>query len=129
MNETMGRTPPAEAMRRGLSGYCPRCGRGRLFSEYLTLAPQCRSCGLDYSFADSGDGPAVFVVLLMGFLLVGLALWVELAFAPPLWLHFLVWVPVAIAGCLLPLRLVKGVLFNLQYAHDAAEERAERDKP
>ena len=59
----------------GLLGRCPACGRGRMFSGYLTLAPRCNSCGLDYSFADSGDGPAVFVILVTGFIVVGAALY------------------------------------------------------
>ena len=68
---------------RGLSGRCPRCGKGRLFRGFLTLAPRCERCGLDYSFADSGDGPAVFVILIAGFVVVGAALVVEMLYEPP----------------------------------------------
>ncbi|MGB6347119.1 MAG: DUF983 domain-containing protein, partial [Methyloceanibacter sp.] len=67
----------------GIAGRCPACGRGRLFSGYLALAPCCPACGLDYGFAESGDGPAVFVILVAGFVVVGAALCVEIAYAPP----------------------------------------------
>jgi uncharacterized protein (DUF983 family) len=67
----------------GIAGNCPACHRGHLFSGYLTLAPRCETCGLDYRFADAGDGPAVFVILVTGFVVVGLALIVEILYAPP----------------------------------------------
>jgi uncharacterized protein (DUF983 family) len=118
--------PPIEPIGAGLRGRCPRCGEGRLFSGFLTVAKGCGVCGLDYKFADSGDGPAIFVMLIMGFVVVGLALWFELTFSPPLWLHFLLWIPLAIPLCLVPLRLAKGVLITLQYANRAAEGRLDR---
>src|SRR5262245_45730672 len=59
---------------RGLSGRCPDCGQGRLFDGFLALRPRCEHCGLDYSFADAADGPAVFVILLSGFIVVFAAL-------------------------------------------------------
>lgn len=113
--------PPIEPIAAGLKGRCPRCGEGRLFDGFLTVAKRCGVCGLDYEFADAGDGPAIFVMLIMGFVIVGLALWFELTFQPPLWLHFIIWVPLAIPICLIPLRLAKGVLITLQYANKAAE--------
>lgn len=120
--------PPVEPVAAGLKGRCPRCGEGRLFSGYLTLRPGCANCGLDYGFADAGDGPAVFVILIIGFIVVGLALWVEVSFGPPLWLHFIIWIPLAVVGSLVPLRLFKGVLITLQYANKAAEGRLDGDK-
>lgn len=118
--------PPIEPIGAGLKGRCPRCGEGRLFSGFLTVAKSCGVCGLEYEFADAGDGPAIFVMLIMGFVVVGLALWFELTFEPPLWLHFILWVPLAIPLCLIPLRLAKGVLITLQYANRAAEGRLDR---
>lgn len=107
--------------RSGLVGRCPRCGKGQLFHGYLKLAGSCDHCGLDYGFADAGDGPAVFVVLLVGFLVVGLALWLEVSYGAPLWLHLLLWIPLTaiLSGVLL--RAFKGVLINLQYRHNAHE--------
>ena len=117
---------PVEPIRAGLRGRCPRCGEGRLFSGFLTVGKRCGVCGLDYGFADAGDGPANFVMLIMGFVVVGMALGVELSYQPPLWLHFIVFVPLAVVLCLIPLRLIKGVLITLQYANKAAEGRWDR---
>ena len=114
---------PVEPIRAGLSGRCPRCGEGRLFSGFLTVGKGCGVCGLDYGFADAGDGPAVFVILIIGFIVVGLALWMEVTLNPPLIVHFLLWIPLAIVLCLTALRLIKGVLITLQYRNKAAEGR------
>ncbi|MBI3435116.1 MAG: DUF983 domain-containing protein [Proteobacteria bacterium] len=108
---------------RGVAGRCPRCGAGNLFHGFLRLAPGCTHCGLDFSFADAGDGPAVFVILFAGALVVGLALAVEVLYQPPLWLHALLWAPLIPLATLGPLRLIKGLLVALQYHHDAAEGR------
>ena len=113
----------ASTLAAGLAGRCPACGRGKLFSGYLALAPRCNGCGLDYSFAEAGDGPAVFVILITGFIVVGAALFVEMAYAPPYWLHALIWGPLAILLPLLLLRSFKGVLVALQYKHKAEEGR------
>lgn len=102
---------------------CPNCGRGRLFSGFLTPAPRCEACGLDYDFIDSGDGPAVFIVLIVGFLTVMGALVTEIAFRPPYWLHALIWAPVAIGLSLVLLRPAKALLIALQYRHKAEEAR------
>lgn len=119
--------PPQQPFSVGLSGACPRCGQGRLFDGVLKLAPRCRACGLDYDFADAGDGPAVFVILIAGFLLMGAALFVEFTFNPPVWLHVLLWLPLSIIVCVTLLRLCKGVMIALQYAHQAAEGRLRED--
>ena len=118
--------PPVEPIRAGLSGRCPRCGEGRLFSGFISVAPRCGACGLDLSFADAGDGPAVFVILIIGFVVVGLALWMEVTLSPPMWLHFMLWVPLTIVLALTALRLIKGVLITLQYRNKAQEGRLDR---
>ena len=117
---------PAEPVSAGLKGRCPRCGEGRLFQGFLSVAPRCGTCGLDYSFADAGDGPAVFVILIIGFIVVGLALWMEVSYNPPLWVHFMLWVPLILVLGLTALRLIKGVLITLQYRNKAAEGRLDR---
>lgn len=113
--------PPVDPISTGLKGRCPRCGEGRMFAGLFTIAKRCGVCGLDYSFADAGDGPAVFVILIIGFVVVGLALWMEVSYGPPLWLHFTLWVPLTVVLCLTALRLIKGVLVALQYANRAAQ--------
>lgn len=111
----------------GLTGRCPSCHKGKLFDGYLTLAPRCNVCELDYGFADSGDGPAVFVILITGFIIVGLALLVEIQYQPPYWLHALLWGSLAIVLPLLLLRSLKGVLIALQFRHKAEEGKLVSD--
>lgn len=118
-------TPPSP-YRAGLTGSCPRCGKGKLFTGFLKLRPKCEKCGLDFSFADSGDGPAIFVILIAGFIVVGLALIVEVIYQPPYWLHAALWLPLIAIVTLVPLRLLKGLLIALQYHHDAAPGRLTR---
>lgn len=120
--------PPVEPIAAGLKGRCPRCGEGRLFSGMLTVGKRCGVCGLDYSFADAGDGPAVFVILIIGFVVVGLALWLEVNFGPPLWLHLVLWIPLTVVLSLAALRLIKGVLITLQYRNKAAEGRLDKQQ-
>lgn len=119
--------PPQDAVSTGLRGACPRCGQGRLFEGLLKVRPACTACGLDYGFADAGDGPAVFVMLILGFLVVGFALWFEFTFHPSIWLHLVVTLPFAVIVCLGSLRLLKGLLIALQYKHNASEGRIDRD--
>ena len=115
---------------RGLSGRCPRCGEGKLFDGFLKLRPRCERCGLDYAFADSGDGPAIFVILISGFVVVFAALVVEFTYQPPYWLHALLWLPLIAVTTLVPLRLIKGMMIALQFHHQAAEGRlSDGDRP
>jgi uncharacterized protein (DUF983 family) len=111
------------AISRGLRGRCPRCGEGRLFEGFLTLRPVCERCDLDFGFADAGDGPAVFVILLGGALVVAAALITEVVYQPPYWLHALLWLPLILLVTLLPLRPLKGLMIALQYHHRAQEGR------
>jgi len=114
----------------GLCGRCPRCGKGKLFDGFLALAPRCEVCGLDYSFVDSADGPAFFVMFFAGFIVAGSALAVEVLYEPPYWVHALLWTPLILVTTLAPLRPVKGLLIALQYHHKAAEGRlVGRDAP
>ncbi len=99
---------------------CPRCGRGKLYDGLLTVCERCTSCGLDLRAQDSGDGPAVFVILVLGGIVVGLALLVEVKFSPPLWVHALLWPGVILAGAIVLLRMFKATLIALQFRHRAA---------
>lgn len=109
----------------GLRGCCPRCGEGKLFAGFIDLAPKCESCGLDYGFADSGDGPAVFIMMIAGFLIVGLVLWVEYTWSPPYWVHIVLWLPLTLILTLGLIRPLKSWLVAQQYRHKAAEGRLE----
>ena len=110
----------------GLTARCPACGKGRLFQNFLSVRPCCETCGLDFSFADAGDGPAIFVMLFGGFVVVGAALLVEVLYQPPYWVHAVLWAPLILLVALAPLRAVKGLLIALQFHHKAAEGRYER---
>ncbi|TCL75929.1 DUF983 domain-containing protein [Rhizobium sp. BK251] len=115
--------PPVDPVKTGLKGCCPRCGVGQLFSGVLSVKPSCASCGLDYSFADAGDGPAVFVILIVGFIVIGLVLWLQASYGPPIWVHLLLFAPLTIVLSLLSLRWCKGIFIALQYRHNASEGR------
>lgn len=113
----------------GLRGCCPRCGEGRLFSGLLTPADRCRNCGLDFAFVDAGDGPAVFVILIIGCIITGLAMAVQSSLAPPIWVHFLLWAPLIIGLSIWGLRFSKGLMIALQYRTKAAEGSLDLDEP
>jgi len=107
----------------GLSCACPRCGKGKLFQGFLTVRPRCEACGLNFSFADSGDGPAVFIMFLAGFIVVGAALVTEVMYHPPYWVHAALWLPLILIVTLGPLRPMKGMMIALQHYHKAEESR------
>lgn len=123
----MSHFEPQSPFSTGLAGRCPRCGEGALFHGFLTVRPQCSACGLDYSFADSGDGPAVFVILIAGFIISIIALAVELRYEPPFWVHAVIFGPLIVAVCLGLLRPMKGLMIALQYSNSAREGRLDRD--
>ena len=100
-----------------LAGRCPRCGSGRLFAGFLRVASRCTHCGLDLSKQDSGDGPVAFIILIVGLIVVGAALIVEVGYGWPVWLHMLVWLPLAVALTLALMRPAKALLIGLQYRH------------
>ena len=109
------------AITTGLLCRCPRCGNGKLFDGYLKLAPRCDACMLDYGFADSGDGPAIFVIFLVAPLVIALALVVSALFNPPPYVHLMLWIPATLVFSLILLPPFKGVLLALQYRNDARE--------
>jgi uncharacterized protein (DUF983 family) len=114
-----GEHPPVSPLSAALSCRCPRCGRGKLFNGLLEVTERCAVCGLDLRAEDAGDGPAVFVVLILGAVSVGLALLVEATFKPPLWVHLVLWTPLVLGGAIALLRPIKAGLIALQYRHRA----------
>lgn len=105
----------------GLLCRCPRCGEGKLFSGYLKIAPVCTVCGLDLKFADSGDGPAVFVIFLVSPVIILLALITGALISLPPYVHLLIWIPATIILSMALLPPFKATLVALQYRHDAHE--------
>ena len=107
---------------------CPRCGSRTLFAGVIKFAPACRACALDFAAFNVGDGPAAFLIFGVGGLVTALAIWLELAFSPPWWLHLLLWLPLTIALTLAGLRLAKAWLLTIEYRR-SAREGVRRDLP
>jgi len=115
------RSGPAWIAWCGWKGRCPRCGEGHMFKSWLKLADRCERCGLDYRFAAPDDGPAFFSLCIVALPLIFVVVWIQVAFEPPWWVHLLTSFPLLVAGCLLPLRPIKGWLVASQYVHKAQE--------
>jgi uncharacterized protein (DUF983 family) len=113
--------PPVSVLHAALLCRCPRCGRGALFSGLLAVRERCLVCDLDLRQNDTGDGPAVAVMLLLGAIVVGLAFWVDVRFTPPLWLHAIIWPVVTVPLAILMMRPLKAALVALQYRHRSSE--------
>jgi uncharacterized protein (DUF983 family) len=125
--KTKAQTPAVSPIHAGLMVKCPRCGKGSLLQTFLNLRERCSVCGLNYRFVDSGDGPAVFAIFILGFLVLGAALWVEFNFEPALWVHVVLWGVVTPILALGLLRFLKATLIALQYYHRAEEGRLSED--
>ena len=117
MAEAKSPSPYAAA----LKGRCPNCGKGHLYNGYLKLADKCESCGLDLAEFGQADGPAVFVMFIVGFLVVIPLLIVELSFQPPYWVHAVLWLPWTLFWVLIFLRPVKSLMVAQQFVHNAEE--------
>jgi len=111
-----------ETIRLGLKGRCPRCGAGRVFSRYLKVADKCDACGLGLHGHDTGDGPVVPALLVLGAVIVGLAMYVEFTFEPAVWVHMVLWTPVVVLSTLGILPLLKGLSIALQHKFRSTEE-------
>jgi uncharacterized protein (DUF983 family) len=107
----------------GLHGLCPLCGANTLFAGRIKFADRCRACGLDFSAYNVGDGPAAFLTLILGTIVVIGAVTLELGLSPPFWVHLLIWPPVTFAGVIVSLRIAKGWLLALEYRNVAVEGR------
>ncbi|WP_150294038.1 DUF983 domain-containing protein [Sphingobium estronivorans] len=105
----------------GLKGLCPRCGTGPMFRKWLKLNRQCPDCGLNYDFAAPDDGPAFFSLCIVAFPLTFFAVWLQVKFDPPFWVHLVTSLPLLTLGCVLPLHYIKGWLVASQYVNKAQE--------
>ena len=128
MDEVPDPKPPSVAagklawiVRCGWKGLCPRCGKGRMFKSWLKIVDRCEACDLDYRFAAPDDGPAFFSLCIIALPLIFFVVWIEVAYSPPIWVHLITSVPFMAAGCLLPLRPIKGWLVASQYVNRAQE--------
>lgn len=107
--------PITTPLKAAIRGQCPRCGQGRLFQGFLKVRPACEACGLDFTRIQTGDGPATFIMQIAGFIVGFSALFVEIRFHPPMWVHLIVWLPLVIALSLALMRPGRGLMIGLQY--------------
>ncbi|WP_443969634.1 DUF983 domain-containing protein [Sphingobium sp. CR28] len=126
MSEISGSEKFAWILRTGWKGLCPRCGKGHMFVSWLKMTQKCPECGLDYRFASPDDGPAFFSLCIVAFPLTLIVVWFQVAVAPPMWVHLFTSLPLMIAGCLLPLRPLKGWLVASQFVNRAQEAGTEK---
>ena len=111
----------------GLRARCPRCGLGRLFRAGLGLRDKCEQCGLDFKFIDTGDGPAVFAIFILGVLGLGAALIAEFKFGVPVWLHVVAWGLALPLAAFAILRWLKATLIALQFRNQVEPGRPAKD--
>ena len=107
----------------GIRGRCPRCGEGALFKGFLTFNETCVSCSADFRIEDAGDGPAIFVIFIVGFIIVPMALAFQLITDAPTWLTLLIWAPILTLTSIALLRPLRGIMFNIQWVNKARETR------
>jgi uncharacterized protein (DUF983 family) len=119
-----------QAMLRGFAMKCPNCGQGHLFSRFLKVADHCEVCGEDFTPQRADDFPAYLVIVVVGHVVVPALLAVEMAYAPPVWLQLLIWLPVTLFTALGLLQPTKGAIVGLQWQtrmHGFDESRSRRD--
>lgn len=122
----MSEAPEPSTWSIALRGCCPHCGArslfaGKLIRADIQFAPECTECGLDFRGFNVGDGPAAFLTLIIGALMVGLALSLDFAAQPPFWVHALIWIPLTGAAVIYGLRVGKAWLLASEYHHGAHE--------
>ena len=118
-----GATAPGGLSAKLPFGQCPRCRARTLFAGAISFAPRCRSCGLDVSGFNVGDGPAAFLTLIIGALVSALAIWLQLAAEPPFWVHIVLWLPLTTFAVIAGLRYGKAKLLAAEYRRKAGEAR------
>lgn len=110
--------PRQSSLKTGLRCACPRCGQGKLYVVLLTVRDRCSVCDFDYGRLNTDDGPAFFIIVLYSALILPLAAWFQFAVEPPIWVHFLIWIPVIIVGAIALMRPFKAWLVAQQFKHD-----------
>lgn len=113
--------PEPHLAKAALQGLCPRCGAKGLFSGLTGFAPKCGQCGLDYQAFNVGDGPAAFLTMVIGGLVLGLGLWIQFTFEPPLWLLLVLLTPLIAGATIWGLRVTKAALLAVEYQRKAVE--------
>jgi uncharacterized protein (DUF983 family) len=105
-----------QAIWRGFCGFCPQCGKGRLFRKFLKVADSCNHCGEELHHHRADDAPPYFTMFIVGHIVVPLVLIAEKLWAPPLPAHFVLWTVVTLALTFALMPGVKGAIVGLQWA-------------
>jgi uncharacterized protein (DUF983 family) len=103
------------ALLRGATCACPNCGEGRLFRKFLKVVDTCEACGEELHHHRADDMPAYIVMSIVGHIVVGLLMWAEFTYAPPVWVHWSLWLPLTVVLTLALLQPVKGFIVALQW--------------
>lgn len=114
-------SPHAPLLPAVFAARCPRCGKGPLYAGWIRFAETCSTCGLDFRQFNVGDGPAAFLIMIVGGVITALALTLQLSVEPPFWVHILLWVPLTTIAVVYCLRLSKAALVILEYRNQARE--------
>lgn len=104
-------------MRTGMAGRCPRCGIGKLLNGFLSVNAHCSHCGLSFVNHEKGDGPAFFAISIVSIFVAIAAMFTEIIYSPPYWLHAVLWLPLILLGSFYVLRWAKGIIIAMQYKH------------
>ncbi|NQV94035.1 MAG: DUF983 domain-containing protein [Sphingomonadales bacterium] len=121
MTETKNIKGQPDVLPAALFGLCPHCGQKTLFANLTKFSNTCRACGLDFGCYNVGDGPAAFLTMVVGAIILGLALALEANFHPPIWVHIMLWVPLTVAAVVGLLRVTKAILLILEHRNQARE--------
>lgn len=113
--------PPIPLFIAGTRGLCPRCGKPTIYAGLIKFADRCSACGLDFTQLNVDDGPAAFLTLIIGAIIVAAAVVLQVKYAPPVWLQMLIWIPVAAVAVVACLRVAKGVLLIVEYRQAARQ--------
>ncbi len=108
--------PVFRSMLRGAACRCPKCGTGRLFDGYLSTADRCSACRLELHHHRADDAPPYFTMVIVGHVIIGLVLYAEMSFSPPVWVHMAIWLPLALTMSLALMRPIKGAIVSIQWA-------------
>ncbi len=127
--EAPAATPVPHPLQVALHGLCPRCGAKTLFAGITNFTDRCPACGLDIDGFNVGDGPAAFLTLIIGTIIMIGAVTLTLTLAPPIWVHLLIWTPITAIGIIGALRLAKGALISLEYRNAAREGQLKKPNP
>lgn len=108
--------PVFRALLKGLVSRCPDCGLGPMFAGYLRVADSCSHCGTELHHHRADDAPPYFTMMIVGHVVIGLVLFAEMVYSPPIWLHMTLWLPLTLILSLALMRPVKGIIVALQWA-------------